>query len=94
VPRFYLDIVDGEAVIEDPEGVDFPDLATALAEAELGARELVAHGIMRNEDVSGQSFMIRDDTGPLATVRFREMLPGSLKRGRGSDGEQQVIQPP
>jgi hypothetical protein len=79
VPRFYLDIVDGDAVIEDPDGVDFPDLATALAEAALGARELVAHGIMRNEDLSGQSFLIRDGTGPLATLRFRDMLPGRLK---------------
>ena len=79
VPRFYLDIVDGETVIEDPEGVDFPDLATALAEAALGARELVAHGIMRNQDLSGQAFRIRDHTGRLATVNFRDALPGRLK---------------
>jgi len=90
VPRFYLDIVDGDAVIEDPEGVEFPDLATALAEAELGARELVAHGIMRNEDLSGQSFMIRDHTGALATVRFRDMLPGSLKGAPASSAPQSV----
>ena len=65
VPRFYLDIVVEGVVVEDPDGVEFPDLDTALVEATLGARELVAHGIMRNEDVSGQSFVIRDGTGPL-----------------------------
>jgi hypothetical protein len=76
VPRFYLDVLDGDQVIEDPDGMDFADLDTAIAEAVAGARDLVAHGIMQNEDVSGQSFLIRDGQGEtVATVPFRVLTP-------------------
>jgi hypothetical protein len=80
VPRFYLDVLDGDQVIEDPDGMDFADLDMAIAEAVAGARDLVAHGIMQNEDVSGQSFLMRDGQGEtVATVPFRETLPGRLR---------------
>src|SRR5215210_922828 len=80
VARFYLDVLDGDQVIQDPEGIDFADRETAIAEAVAGARDLVAEGIMRNEDVSGQSFVIRDGNGEVvATVPFRDTLPGRLK---------------
>ncbi len=80
MPRFYLDVLDGDQVIEDPNGIDFADLDTAIAEAVAGARDLVAHGIMQNKDGSGQSFLIRDGQGEtVATVPFRETLPGQLR---------------
>jgi hypothetical protein len=79
VPRFYLDVLDGDQVIQDLEGIDFDDHQTAITEAVAGARDLVAHGIMQNEDVSGQSFFIRDNHGAtVATVPFRSTLPGML----------------
>ena len=80
VPHFYLDVLDGDQVLPDPEGIDFADRDTAVAEAVAGARDLVAHGIMQNQDLSGQSFLIRDGHGEtVATVPFRETLPGRLK---------------
>src|SRR3954452_18539307 len=80
VPRFYLDVLDSDQVIPDLEGIDFADLQTALAEVAKGARDLVASGIRRNEDASGQSFVIRDGHGEtVATVPFRATLPGRLK---------------
>ena len=80
MPRFYLDVLDGDQVTEDLEGIDFADLQTAVAEAVAGARDLVAHGIMQNEDVSGHSFIIRDTHGgTVATVPFRDTLPGRLR---------------
>jgi adenylylsulfate kinase-like enzyme len=80
VPRFYLDVLDGDQVIQDLEGIDFADRETAIAEAAAGARDLVAHGIMQNQDVSGQSFRIRDTHGEtVATVSFRGILPGRLR---------------
>jgi len=82
VPRFYLDILRDNQVIQDLEGIDFADLNTTIAEAVAGARDLVAHGIMQNQDVSGQRFLIRDNHGEtVATVPFRDTLPGKL-RGR------------
>jgi len=80
VARFYLDILDDNQVIQDLEGIDFDDRETAIAEAVAGARDLVAHGIMQNKDVSGQSFLIRDNHGEtVATVPFRDTLPGRLR---------------
>src|SRR5215204_4388410 len=80
VPRFYLDVLDGDQVIQDLDGIDFADRDTAIAEAVAGARDLVAHGIMQNEDLSGQSFLIRDNHGEtVATVPFRGTLPGRLR---------------
>ena len=80
MPRFYFDVVDGSAVSSDPDGVEFADIEDAVAEAVRGARDLVAHGIMQNQDVSGQSFTIRDERGEtVATVRFKDTLPGSLR---------------
>ena len=80
MPRFYFDVLDGDQVLPDPEGIDFADLDTAIAEAVRGARDLVASGIGQNEDVSGQSFLIRDGHGEtVATVPFRETLPGRLR---------------
>ncbi len=80
MPRFYLDVLDGDRIIKGPEGIDFADLDTALAEVAAGARDLVAHGIMQNEDVSGQVFRIRDGKGAtVATVPFRHTLPGRLR---------------
>ncbi len=65
------------SVIQDLEGIDFADRKTAIAEAVAGARDLVAHGIMQNEDVLGHIFIIRDNHG--ATVPFRDTLPGRLR---------------
>ena len=80
VPRFFLDVVDDTQVTEDPDGLEFTDLNTAIAEAAQGARDIVAHSIMKNEDVSGQEFRIRDATGQtVATVPFRDCLPGRLR---------------
>jgi uncharacterized protein DUF6894 len=80
VPHFFLDVIDGDRFLEDPSGIEFADPEAAVAGAMQGARELVAHGIMRNEDVSGQVFLIRDNQGArIATVPFRDTLPGQLR---------------
>jgi PAS domain S-box-containing protein len=88
MPRFFLDVLHGREVREDPEGQDFTDLDAALAEAAASAQYLVAHGILRNEDVSDRSFVIRDENEyTVATMPFRGTLPGTLRGGPlpGSD---------
>ena len=80
VPRFFLDVNDGAQVSQDLDGLEFADLAIAVAEAAQGARDIVAEGIRRNEDLSGQTFQIRDEDGrTVATVPFRDCLPGRLR---------------
>jgi PAS domain S-box-containing protein len=77
--NFFFDVLDGREVRKDPEGQEFADLDAARAEAVASARDLVAYAIMRNEDVSGRSFLIRDETEQtVATVPFRDTLPGTL----------------
>ena len=79
MPRFYLDVLDGDQVIQDLEAIDFADLEAVISEATAGSRDLVAHGIMQNEDVSGHVFLIRDGNGEVvATVPFRDTLPDTL----------------
>ena len=82
MPRFFLDILDGRKLLADPEGQDFADLNAALAEAAASARDLVAYGLLRNEDASDRRFVIRDEDGQtVATVPFRSALPGKLREG-------------
>jgi hypothetical protein len=79
MPSFFLDVLNGSEVLEDPEGQDFADLDAAITEAVASARDLVAHAIMQNEDVSGRSFLIRaENEQTVATVPFRSALPGTL----------------
>ena len=33
MPRFYLDVLNGSQVLEDPDGQEFADLDAALSEA-------------------------------------------------------------
>ena len=87
---FFLDILTGSQVLEDPDGQDFLDLDAAITEAAASARDLVAYGITQNQDVSDRSFLIRDENEQtVATVPFRDALPGllrgwSLARSKGS----------
>jgi len=80
VKHFFLDILIGSRVLEDPGGQDFPDLDAAITEAVASARDLVAYGILQNEDMSARSFLIRDGKDEtVAMVPFRDALPGRLR---------------
>src|SRR3954449_2888853 len=79
MPRFYLDVLNGSQVLEDPDGQAFADLDAAMSEAVASARDLVAHGLLRNEDLSDRCVLIRDDAGgTVARVPVRSALPGAL----------------
>jgi PAS domain S-box-containing protein len=79
MPCFYLDILNGDKVLEDPDGQELADLDAAMTEAIASAQYLVAHGILRNEDLSDRSILVRDDAGEtVASVPFRSTLPGTL----------------
>ena len=90
----FLDVLHGRRVCEDPEGQDFIDLDAARAEAVASAQCVVAHGILRNKDVSDRSFLIRDeDEQTVATVPFRDSLPGTLSAGSLSVLAHELNQP-
>src|SRR5215212_11138715 len=92
MPRFYLDILNGSQVLEDPDGQELADLDAAMTEAVASAQYLFAHGILRNEDVSGRSFIIRDENDTaVASVPFRSTLPGTLSTAPLPGSHQSVL---
>src|SRR5215207_8159464 len=92
MPRFYLDILNGSQVLEDPDGQELADLDAAMTEAVASAQYLVAHGILRNEDVAGRSFLVRDENEQtVASVPFRSTLPGTLSTAPLPGSHQSVL---
>ncbi|WP_427026323.1 DUF6894 family protein (plasmid) [Aureimonas ureilytica] len=82
--RYHLHIRNGDVLIEDLEGEEFPDLDTARREAVRCVRELLAERLRRGDVLDGEAMEIWDETGRLVdSVSFRSQLrlPGS-----GTDG--------
>jgi hypothetical protein len=91
MPRFYLHIRTGDGVIEDEEGVDFPDHATAIAEAVRGARCLMTGEVTEGTLCLDQSIEVHDAAGQhLTSVPFTEALTlvtaPELLENHGRDG--------
>ena len=42
MPRYYFNVRQGDNFTPDPHGLDFPDLATALADGAAGIKEAVS----------------------------------------------------
>ncbi len=75
MPRYFLHVREAGDLVEDPDGVDFPDVAAARMEAVEAAREIMAEHIRKGLDVSGWSFEIADGSGrPVMTVPFSEAI--------------------
>jgi hypothetical protein len=72
---FYLHIRDGEMLIADVEGQEFPDVTAAHAEAVRSAREMLAEKVRLGEIVDGQKIEIADEAGDVVdVVPFKETL--------------------
>lgn len=80
MPRYYLHIRQGDQLIEDPEGVERPDLDAARAEAVNGIRDLIGAAIRQGQDDwLNDGIVIADETGrELMTIPFIEALPPRL----------------
>lgn len=75
MPTFHFHVRDGDALFEDPDGSELPDLETARAEALAAAREAFAELIRTGKAAYGRSFEIADGAGQvLATVRLRDVV--------------------
>lgn len=79
MPRFFLHIDDGTQRIEDEEGSDLPDLATARIEALSAARQLWAAAILRQQDIGARRFLIAGEDGNVTdVVEMDDALPRGL----------------
>lgn len=75
MPSFYFHVRDGDALFEDPDGSELPDLEAARAEAVTAAREAFAELIRRGKAAASRRFEIADGAGRiLATVGLRDVI--------------------
>ncbi len=80
MPRYYGHIRQGDRLIEDPEGVERPDLDTARVEALDGVRDLLGEAIQRGRsDWLDDAIVITDEAGrKLMTIPLIEAPPPRL----------------
>jgi hypothetical protein len=80
MPRFYCHIRQGEQLIEDPDGIERPDLDAARADALEGIRDLLAEAMKQGaDDLLDDAILITDEAGrELMTIPFMEGLPPRL----------------
>lgn len=75
MPRFFFHSRLLDQTYLDPEGMDLPDLAAAVAEAVLSAREMMADELRHGPLTLGRSFDITSEDGQvLASVAFADCL--------------------
>lgn len=75
MPHFHLNVFD-DSVVLDEEGVDLPDLATAMAHAVRGAREMIAADVIAGKPID-QSYHVEiaDRSGHvLKSIRYGDMV--------------------
>jgi hypothetical protein len=78
--RFYFHIREGDQLIPDEDGLDLPDVSTALREAQLAACELLVDAIKAGKDQVPDAFVIADETGrSVGTVPLAVVLPKPFK---------------
>lgn len=75
MPVYYLNLRDGDVLIEDPEGSELPDLQAAHEEAVVAAREILSEKLKSGLILDGQSIEICDGSGAiLEVVSFRSVF--------------------
>ena len=80
MPRYFLHIEIAGGRVEDPEGVELPNIEAALAETVRVAREFLSEGLLDRELTAQDHLEITNDTDDLlATVPLtRELASGDL----------------
>lgn len=79
--RFYFHQCISDERLIDPDGFDYPDLATARQSALMSARSLWAAAILDHVDLRNQAIEIANEDGEvLDTVNLMEALPSYLRK--------------
>lgn len=75
MPRYFIDLRDGNGTIRDDEGADFPHLEDALSEAKASARDLVQQYVQSRRSLFATCVEVRDEKGrTIATLTVAEVL--------------------
>ena len=54
MPRYFFHVRDRDRLTSDEDGLELPDPASAHAEAEAGARDMLEDALLAGEDISNQ----------------------------------------
>jgi len=81
---FYLDIIDRDQRVDDPDGQEFPSVEAATEEARLSAREMVASDLREGRPLGLHRLIeVRDELGAVAArITFTEAMPCNDREGR------------
>lgn len=75
VPRYFFHYFDGETVEADFEGLQFPSLEAAVADAKAAATEIMVERMLSGREIGAQRFEIANEDGVVLTsVAFRSVL--------------------
>jgi hypothetical protein len=79
--KFYFNLQTNGAVLNDPEGMDLPDLDAARHEATRAAREMAAASVTAGSETSVDAILVTDAEGRvLATIFLSDMIPKRLRK--------------
>ncbi|KQS65577.1 hypothetical protein ASG39_10315 [Rhizobium sp. Leaf371] len=79
MPRYYFQIVERNAVLDDLDGADVASLAEARREAERAIREIAAEHLKIERKLELTSIQIRDEAGDVvASVTYDEAMDDIL----------------
>ena len=73
MPRYYFDLLDGDILAVDDEGLELPSLQAAQAEAAKSLADMVRDAVHGSSAVAGKRDMaieVRDAAGPVMEVKF------------------------
>ena len=81
MPRYYLHIQQGDQLLQDPDGIECPNLEAARAEAVAGIRDILAEAIKRGADDGLDDVLVVADVSgrELMTIPFTEALPPRMR---------------
>jgi hypothetical protein len=79
--RFYFNVVDGAALLNDVEGLDLRDALEARQVAIRSAREILADAIRSGKNRIPEALLITgEEVRAIETIPFASVLPDSLKK--------------
>jgi hypothetical protein len=72
MPRYYFDLIEGDEVILDEEGLELSSIAKVQEEAARSLADLARDAIRLIFDKASHTMAIgvRDDDGPVMQIRF------------------------
>jgi hypothetical protein len=73
MPRYYFDLLDGDDLALDEEGLELSDLRDVQAEAAKSLADVARDAVYTFSPVGGTRHMaieVRDDAGPVMQVKF------------------------